>query len=500
MKTPFLFTAVALLAAWNFFFWHEAPGINVLLFSLLLMGALFFLYPECRWRKTVWLAAAGVLLTGAMVVLHGPGWSVFAHLFSVAVFAAMMRAKALRSVLSMLLQAFADQLQWPLVMLMKLRSRARDSTRLRKTLSFSRIVVLPLLVACLFFALYSFGSPHFAEMNRGLLDRLGDLLREFSGAHFFFVVAGGWLIAGLLLWSGANLLTREDAKPGDMVRIRRKIFSPAGMLALKRELRAGVVLLVLLNVLLLAVNFIDVQKVWVDFVVPEKFSLKQFVHSGTWVLIACILLSMMVLLWLFRGNMHFFRENRPLKLLAYAWIAQNIFLALSVYMRNSYYIGHHGLAYGRIGIIAFIALVIFGLVTLFIKVRNDKSPAFLLRINSLAVYLLIAGMSLVNWDTFIVRNNLAHPNPSQIDVDFYLQVSPNAFPEVIAGKEQVYNQISAHSTNSEKWIEMIDRRVFEEELAGRTTHYLEKRSRYSWLSWNFADARAEKFFCFPLIH
>lgn len=492
MKTPFLIAAVALPAAWNFFFWHEAPGINVLLFSLLLMGALFFLYPECRWRKTVWLAAAGVLLTGAMVVLHGPGWSLFAHVFSVAVFAAMMRAKALRSVLSMILQSFVDQLQWPLVMIMKLRSRARISTRLRKVFSFSRIILLPLLIALVFFTLYSFGSPHFAEMNRGLFDRLGDLFRNFSAAHFFFVVAGGWLTGGLLLWPGTNALTRMDAKPGEMVRLRRKPGSPFGMPALKRELRAGIVLLVLLNVLLLAVNFIDVQNVWIDFVVPEKFSLKQFVHSGTWVLIACILLSMVVLLWLFRGNMHFFRANRPLKLLAYAWIAQNIFLALSVYLRNSYYIDHHGLAYGRIGVIAFTGLVIFGLVTLFVKVKYDKSPAFLLRVNSLAVYVLIAGMSLVNWDRFIVRNNLAHSNPSQIDVDFYLDVSPNAFPEVIAGRTFIHNQIDRHRKNDVRWIHYDNKAEFDARVNDKRKAYLEKRSRYSWLSWNLADAQAEK--------
>src|SRR5436190_305225 len=185
--------------------------------------------------------------------------------------------------------------------------------------------------------------------------------------NFFMVPLAAWEGAGDLAlghhttrtgWRWTDPLLRK--------RVRRPHWlAPRAMNPLERERRMGMVLLVVVNALLLVVNVIDISWVWFDFEVPENFSLKQFVHEGTWMLIISILLSILILLHLFRGNLNFYRRTHALKLLASLWIGQNFILGISVFLRNYHYIGFHGLAYKRIGVIVFLALVLVGLVTLY---------------------------------------------------------------------------------------------------------------------------------------
>jgi hypothetical protein len=81
-----------------------------------------------------------------------------------------------------------------------------------------------------------------------------------------------------------------------------------------------------------------------------------------------------------------------------------------VFLRNYHYIDFHGLAYKRIGVIVFLALVLVGLVTLFFKIRDKKSFYHLLRVNAWAVLAAFTGLTTVNWDGLITRYNLSHWN------------------------------------------------------------------------------------------
>ncbi|CAN5328637.1 hypothetical protein BH09BAC5_BH09BAC5_17350 [soil metagenome] len=486
MKSRFLLLWLVLLAAFNFLFWSEAPGLNMLLFAVLVMTALFIRHPKAWRRKTVQISGTGTLICGIMVTVYGAGWSVFALIFSLCVFSVFVMEPLFRTVGSAAIQFVLNLFLWPLNKANADQATPTENSSRKKTM---RIILLPLLVTFLFFLLYAWGNPHFAELFKGFFDALGKFFKEFSGAHFFFLVGGGFLCVAFLKYYPVGL-ERYESSPEGMVRKKRKSVFPSGMMALRRELHTGIVMLILLNTLLLFVNGLDISRVWNHFIVPDNFSLKKFVHEGTWVLMFSIFLSMLVLLWLFRGNIHFYKKNEWLKRLSYIWIAQNIFLAFSLFKRNAEYIGFHGLAYGRIVVIVFLMLVVFGLITFIIKIRKDRSLFFLQRINSWAVYVLIVFVSFINWDRFIVNYNIHHSNPGQIDIDYYLKLHNNVLPLLYENAPAIKLQMEAHKRNPVTWVYLLDIKQFRIALDERTRAYIVARSEKSWMSWNLADADA----------
>src|SRR4029078_3225426 len=128
-------------------------------------------------------------------------------------------------------------------------------------------------------------------------------------------------------------------------------------------------------------NCVDITYVWFGFTYNNDINLSEYVHEGTGLLIFSILLAMVLLLFFFRGNLNFYKQNKWLRAGAYAWLLQNSILAVSVLFRDYYYIQHYGLAYKRIGVLIFLAMVLMGLITVFIKIQKRKTAYYLLRVN-----------------------------------------------------------------------------------------------------------------------
>jgi hypothetical protein len=222
-------------------------------------------------------------------------------------------------------------------------------------------------------------------------------------------------------------------------------------MGLKRELQAGTVLLFVLNALIAVVNYIDIKTVWFDFTVPENFSLKQFVHNGTWILTVCVFMSVAIVLWLLRNNQNHFWKSWLMKLLAMVWIGQNMILAFSVLMRNYHYIGWHGLAYGRIFVIVLMLVTLIALALLMLKVSHKYTGRYFFAASSWVAYGFAIACSFVNWDRVVFEYNVKHPNVSQIDYSFYLRLSDDMMPLLLDHYNEIENQIAAHATNKQVW-------------------------------------------------
>jgi len=477
------------IAAWNFLFWKETPGINLLLFVVMLIAALHLLYLDAWKRRVVQIAGLLTLLSAVMVLRHGGGWAVFATVFSTAVLSAAVTEKEFRSVLMPLLHIPARLLLMYSWILNQLRTNLSGYRGFRTAVFTVRNSLIPLFVAFLFLLLYSTGNPHFGSLVSRYFGWFTDLFQDLSFARFLFILAGSF-VCGALLFQVKTGFESLGLHPDNLIRQKKTYSEAPGMVALRRTAKAGLMLLILLNVLLFLVNVTDLRKVWINFQVPEHFSLKQFVHEGTWILLTSVLFSIGVLLWLFRDNLHFYRKNRWLKILSYGWIFQNFLLVLSLFKRNYHYINFHGLAYGRIAVVVLLLLIISGLIAAYLKIKADKSAWFLIRVNSWTAYLFIIAISFVNWDRLIVNYNLQHSNAGQIDVDFYLDVRGNALPDVYQHIDRVKEQISAHNTNKEKWISYQNPDAFIAQLEIRKERFQHSRETKSWLSYNSDDERA----------
>ncbi|MCB9184433.1 MAG: DUF4173 domain-containing protein [Flavobacteriales bacterium] len=490
---------IALLVAFIFdrLFYGMAVGVNLPLFVLLISALLVH---DLGWTALSMPARWAMLGTGiaaAMTVVHGSIIAPVMTVIGTIGFTALAHHRALRSLPFAWLQGLANYLALPAAAVQGVGDAVPERSAARTSWRWTRLSVLPILALIVFFQLYRVGNPRFEHLTAGFLDGLWDaisaLIEKVLTAHTLFFLFALILSAGLLKRYAPDLVLQWERSCGDgLMRLRRKRphwLSPLPMNALDRERRKGMLLLILVNLLLLVVNAIDINWVWFGFTVPEGFSLKQFVHEGTYALIFSILLSIAVVLWLFRGNQNFYVRSTGLRRLALLWVAQNGVLAISVFLRNWHYISFHGLAYKRVGVIVFLVLVLVGLITLFLKVRDRKSLYYLLRVNTWAAFALLVGLTTIDWDSFIVRVNLRHANPGEIDIDNYLAMSDKVLPLLYANIDLVEQQMERHKHNRVRWVEHLEPMAFRSALDAKRDAFAERLATQHWQEWTWADAR-----------
>lgn len=493
---PFLTIALSAIL-FDGLFWDHHLGLNLLLFGVLI-GAL--LVQRYRWdglsipaRMTLF----GSVIAGSMVVVHNSMVACVGAIISLVVFSALAHERQLRSLIYAVPQALANLICVPQAAWEGMGELTHGHRAPRAGLRWTRLILLPVIIGVIFMQLYRAGNPRFDELTAGFLDGLweliGDFLAEIMTPHAFFFLFALVLSATLLYRYAPKFVLQLEQHWTDML-LRRKVkrphwLKPRSLNPLERERRMGVLLLVLVNSLLLVVNVIDISWVWFGFEVPEGFSLKQFVHEGTWVLICSILLSMLILLYLFRGNLNFYTRSGTLKLLGLLWITQNFILGISVFLRNYHYISFHGLAYKRIGVIVFLALVLVGLITLYVKVKRRKSLFYLARVNAWAAFAMLIGLTLVDWDSFIVRTNLKHPNRGEVDIDNYLAMSDKVLPLLYANIDLVEAQMAQHRQNRVRWVVHLDPAEFRDQLDAKRDRFVARYAEQEWPEWNRADQR-----------
>ena len=173
-----------------------------------------------------------------------------------------------------------------------------------------------------------------------------------------------------------------------------------------------------------------------------------------------------------------------------AWMIQNMFLAISLCIRNNQYVNWHAMAYKRLGVYVFIALVFIGLITMIIKIQQKKSVYYLLRINFWSAYFIMSLTCVVNWDIYIAQYNVSFANGSQLDTDFYLKLSPKAYPIVYENLDKIQAQIDSHIPGTFDYLYFHNIEDFKRSLDYNRIAYLAENEKYTWASFSRADAAA----------
>lgn len=470
---------ITLTLIYNIFFWEEKLGINLPLFSTMLMGVILYLNKEARSSRSVQVMAVGAVLTGVLVVLYNSGTAKFAHIASVFLFIGFSQLPQLKFVGNAILSTILSYITILGGVLEAWDSLSKNNQYFGRLSSYLKLTVIPLLVLVIFSFLFYFANAPFAA----LLDQLGEYLStsfmEISPLRILFFISGFYLAAGLFFHTDlSDILKTEQAQSDQLLRkkpAQKRFFS---FLDLKKEYKTGILLISLINILLLVNNVLDIQHVWFSFEAQSPKVLKQFVHEGTYLLIFSILLSMGIMLKFFRGNLNFYPNNKALRYLSYAWIVQNGFLLLSVGMRNYHFISQYALAYKRIGVFFFLLLTLFGLFTLGLKIRDRMSGFYLFKANAWALYGAMILLSMVNWDMVITRYNIDHYLAGkELDRAFLLDLSDQTLPLVLAHPE-MFNTADIQNRYQPTTL-----------LVDRVRAFKEEQESYSWLSWNLADAR-----------
>ncbi len=311
-----------------------------------------------------------------------------------------------------------------------------------------------------------------------------------------------FLIAVFLILRARNksIITEDQDSSDKLTRQRKKHKHSFGIMDLKNEYRSAIFLLVALNILILVLNITDINSVWFNFEWEGQY-LKQFVHHGTYLLIVAIIISIVIVLYFFRANLNFLKNSKTIRVLSYIWIAQNVLLTISVIIRNLYYINHFALAYKRIGVMFFLLLTIYGLFTVFQKVRNKKTSYFLTRKNAYAWMIALVVATGFNWDVIIAKYNFRHSDTAFVHLNFLGRLSDNALHEL----DQPLDRLSAirveqrrkfsrgsSGSGSFNFFERVylTPEKYHNRIEQRKKRFKRRYEEQGILSWNYAEYKA----------
>lgn len=493
----------------NLVFWQEKLALNAVLFDAFIIGSLFYLYPTAVKKESVrWLLLAHLICV-ASVVIHNTILSKISLFFTLILFtgfaeyihrSAWFAAGSMFVNFGVFVATFVDSFSgWSV--------RKKGGFPIGKIIRFA---IFPLGLLGIFLLLYTGANKVFAKMIDYIAIPFSEFMEFLFSWSFFprlmFTAVGLYVVGSLLMKAKITVFEKAETFFSDQLARKRKKSIPhsalqeiaatvmgkfaKGMLALKNENLTGIISLVLLNVLLLIVNVIDILYVWLNYEYAPGTNLSEFVHEGTGALILSILLAMAVLLFFFRGNLNFYKKNKWLKYGATAWIIQNLVLVISVAIRDYYYITHYGLAYKRIGVIAFLLMVVAGLVTVLIKVYTRKTGYFLFRVNAWAFIFLFVFSTTIHWDELIAAYNIKNKNSITLDIPFLMTLSDKTLPLI----DQHIEILRPGNVVPDPHYPSYDcENCFTQRFEEKKKNFLIKQKNYSWLSWNYSDAYTERY-------
>ncbi|MFD1469211.1 DUF4153 domain-containing protein [Hymenobacter caeli] len=494
----------------DWLFWAEKTGVNLLLYSVFVVGCQLAVLPRhapARRAGLFWLAVAGSLFGGLMAAVYGSGAAALASGASLLLVVGYANQPHLRLLAFALLTAAGSAAQAGAAVPRAWPGRGVRGGQVRRGWYYGRLLLGPLAVLGLFHGLFAVANPRYAALSGRALAAVGTWLArlwpDWSVGHVLFLGLGYWLAAGALVAVPVYYFADREARLGEFVRRQRDRVASFGVrrpdfrrrnfqtLDLRQEWLMAVAALGLVNALLLAVNAIDINWLWFGFEPAPGFDLAQFVHEGTYVLIFSILLAMGIVLWFFRRNLNFYGPGLPwLRAGATAWVLQNAVLAVSVGLRNYYYIQHRGLAYKRLGVCFFLLLTLFGLGTMLLKIWQRRSVYFLVRCNALAAYAVLLVLAAGNWEVWMARYNL-QARFHTVDVGFLLDMPGRVLPELQAARAVLNRVPQLTGSTSYGAPVVISAADAQSRLDAAVAAWRQRQRTYAdWQGWNYADWQA----------
>lgn len=347
---------------YNFIFWNEKMGVNTLIFTIFIIGALYQLHSESFDTRAVRVTAIGTLCLAVLVVWHNSLIAKTIYILSLMSMIGFVQQREIRFLGYALFLYLGNLLEIPQHTRKAFKNMPLAQSE-KNTTKILQLMVVPTFILPFFYAIYCFANPKFAELSSIFWGKVFSFLSfDWHWSRLFFFITGIFAV-GAALWTYTMLnLAEEDQKYSlDLHPIENQRFSMWGMDENTAYISA-IFLLTSLNILVFFNNILDVNYVWRgDVSKLSAWELKQYVHEGTYFLIFGILMAISVVMYLFKGSLNFLENIKLVKYLAFLWLAQNIFLTLSVGVRNWQYIDYYGLAYKRVGVMAFLMLVLYGL-------------------------------------------------------------------------------------------------------------------------------------------
>ncbi|HOY38440.1 MAG: DUF4173 domain-containing protein [Bacteroidales bacterium] len=496
MKNSIIWVMFCLSVLFSLLFYRQAIGVNLLIFEGLALPLMLWNYSPFKKTGIFWFMFVGTVLSLFSVFFYHTAWSFTVHLIFAFMFAAFMSFPTMRSLLHLWVESIAHIITSQIGFFVFLARKPKNRISWGK---FGRVLkwgLIPLAIIILFIFLYRIANPIFNNQIIRLIDAINYWLSFITWGWFWMAVFGFFLCTIFFVKFSHSLMHNNDIAAKDtMTRLPRRRGRSFRFSSLINEYKSAIFLLVALNALILYLNVIDIIWVWFGFEWNGDY-LKQFVHSGTWILVVSILISMFIVIYYFRRNLNFYSKNKWLKVLATLWMVQNFIMTISVVIRNLWYINYFALAYKRIAVLFFLLLVIIGIISVIVKIYHRKTGYWLVRVNSIALFSVLLISVFINWDLMIAKYNFSHYERSFVHFNFLEKMSTNALPELDKTPEelQVIHETQKHKMpfDVEDRVKYMDYVTYYSAIQSKKANFCKKYESRHWLSWNYADYRTYK--------
>ncbi|MET2986482.1 DUF4153 domain-containing protein [Aureibaculum conchae] len=396
-------------------FFKQDVGLNFLLFSLTTITLLGLFNAKRFKNKKVLLAGFLYLIMALFVFIYNSTLSIFTAVIAFFYLLGII-SEHKSSVYIQLLNGFFSSIASGFTLYYERLSLETKAVK-KKTINYIywlKMVGIPIIVLLIFVILYRSANPYFNEIINKI---------DFSFINLqwvLFTIMGYFLLLNISNPIVIENVTEFDLKIGN--KLIKERLKPQSDEILKQENQLGTVLIVLLNVLLVFFLITDVIYLsrLTDLNAPE---LSKTVHEGIYALITSIVFAIIIILYFFRSNLNFYKENKNLKVLTVLWIVLNIILILVTTYKNFIYVSFHGLTYKRIGVFVYLLLSLIGLITTFIKVYATLNFWFLCRRNVSIGFVILLISTTINWDKLITKYNTKYAHNT--DYDYLANLSDN---------------------------------------------------------------------------
>jgi len=386
-------------------FYGQSAGINYLIFSVAvcIFSAIML---KGIWKNTQWVvAASGYIIASFFTFYYGNALSitmsilsflmlmVIQHSASTSFFSSLIIA--VFKVFSSIIIIFYDFI----IRLGKVEEKQAFKPK-KKIIGIAVVIVVTLI----FLSLYRSINPVFDDFF----------------TQFFIDIEWGWLsffLLGLIIFycfffppkflikmqifesKFANNIIQSKLKEHENTSIGKAI-------SLQNEIFTGILLLSILNVLILFLNITDYNFIFLKSELPKGITYSDYVHNGVGAIIFTIICTITIISFFFRSHLNFKSQAKPIKILAYVWIVQNIILIIMAASKNELYIQEYMLTYKRIGVYFYLAFAAIGLILVAYKVYSKKDFWVLFKQGSMIFFIVLIIACSFNWSRIVTNYNI----------------------------------------------------------------------------------------------
>lgn len=399
-------------------FYDQTAGINFLLFNILIVGLLLFRQFDLIKNK-VWLSVAlGALASSFFIYMYGSALAIWANMFSLFILSALSIGPKTSFLTSIFLTVCSVSTSCVFMFIDWVNRKKNQIIGVYQRPFYVKLFlfVIPFLIAVLFFFFYQTSNPLFYDFTK-------DINLDFISIGWMFFTLGGLLLLygffhNKIMPSVYELDEKVSLNLTPEIASSKNFLN--GLMRIDNENLSGIILFIMLNTLLLILNMLDINYFLFNGKLPEGVSHKGFVHDGIGTLITSIIIAICIILFYFRGELNFHKQNKWLKMMALLWILQNAFIIFSTAYRNNLYIEESGISYKKIGVYVYLILALIGLATTFIKVVKLKTNWYLFRVNAAVYYYFIVFCCFFNWDVIITNFNIKKYTDEHKKLEKYL--------------------------------------------------------------------------------